>query len=79
MEIPEPYTQLGHAIFGLLSALAVKIHPVLTVVAFLLFTIYELDETYHLQDEAYQELREYGYGFGLGLLILLALRLTGVT
>jgi len=70
--IPEPLTKLGHAVFGLLSALSVLVHPVLTVLAFLLFVIYELNEEWHLHDEMYEELREFGYGFSVGLCIMLA-------
>jgi hypothetical protein len=36
--------------------------------------VYELDEEWHLNDEAYEELREYGYGFGAGMLVLILLR-----
>jgi len=54
--------QVGHAVWGILTVQAVKIHPVLAVIMFLLFILYELDEEWHLNDYAYEELREYMYG-----------------
>jgi hypothetical protein len=72
--IPEPLTKLGHALFGFICALSVLVSPVLTVVGFVLFVVYELDEYFHLSDEAYEEIREFGYGFGAGIFLLLLLR-----
>jgi len=69
--IPEPLTKLGHGAFGLLMALIVLFEPVLTVVGFILFLIYEFDEEWHLHDEAYEEIREALYGFSAGVILLL--------
>jgi len=76
--IPELLTKIGHAAFGFLCALAALVNPTLTVVGFLLFVLYELDEEFHLSDEAYEELREYGYGLAVALFFLLLLRFIGV-
>jgi hypothetical protein len=64
---------VSHFLAGLLSSLAVAVSPVLTVVGFLVFLIYELDEEWKLEDYAYEEIREYGAGFFLGVAILLAI------
>jgi hypothetical protein len=71
--IPEPLTKIGHAVFGFLSALSILVHPILIVISFALFLVYELDEEWSLCDEAYEELREYGYGLAPGLVFLLLL------
>lgn len=71
MRIPEALTKIGHGLFGFLSALSVVVNPTLTVIGFLLFMAYELNEEWHLHDEAYEELREFGYGFAIGMLALL--------
>jgi hypothetical protein len=76
--IPEPLTKLGHGLFGFLCALSVLVHPVLTVVGFVLFVVYEFDEYFHLSDEAYEELREFGYGFAVALCLLIASRFIGL-
>jgi hypothetical protein len=39
-----------------------------------LFVIYEVDEYFHLNDEAYEEIREYLYGCGVGMFLLLLLK-----
>jgi len=72
--IPEPLTKLGHAVFGFLSTVATIVSPVLPIVSFILFVIYEVDEYFHLNDEAYQEIREYLYGVAVGLTLLICLR-----
>jgi len=69
--IPEWLTKIGHALFGFISTLAVLVHPVLPALSLALFIVYELDEEWHLNDEAYEEIREYGYGASLALLTLL--------
>jgi len=64
---------ISHFLAGLLSSLAVAVSPVLTIIGFLVFLIYELDEEWRLSNAAYEELREYGVGFFLGVAILLAI------
>jgi hypothetical protein len=66
---------LAHLIFGLLSALSVVINPVLTIISFLIFVMYELDQDFRLNDYAYQEFSQFGLGFGLGMFILLFLKI----
>jgi len=64
-------TDLAHIAFGILTVLAaVYVHPVVSVIMFLTFTIYELDEEWHLEDESYEDIREYGIGLGIGTLIV---------
>jgi hypothetical protein len=70
--IPEPLTKLGHAVFGFISTVAVLINPVLPALSAILFVIYEVDECFHLHDEAYEEIREYLYGVAAGLTLLIA-------
>jgi len=62
---------LAHIVFGFLASVSVLISPVLTVVNFLIFLVYELDQEWTISDNAYQELREYGFGFGLGTIVML--------
>ena len=62
---------LAHVTFGFLASVSVLISPILTVINFLIFLIYELDEEWNISDEAYEELREYGFGFGLGTVVML--------
>jgi len=71
MNIPEPLTKIAHITFGFISTLASLINPALTVTSAALFVIYELDEEFKLNDEAYQEIREYLYGASAALTILI--------
>ena len=71
MRVVDFLEDMAHFTFGLLSALSVVIHPILTVIAFLIFIFYELDQDFRLSDYAYQEIYQYGFGFGLGIVILL--------
>jgi hypothetical protein len=63
--------RVAHIIYGLLSALAVRVNPVLTIVMTVAFIIYELDEEWRLSDYAYDELREFMIGFSLGVVMML--------
>jgi hypothetical protein len=71
MNIPEPLTKIAHIFFGFISTLASLINPALTVTSAALFVIYELDEEFRLNDEAYQEIREYLYGTSAALTLLI--------
>jgi len=71
MNIPEPLTKIAHIFFGFISTLASLINPALTVTSAALFVIYELDEEFRLNDEAYQEIREYLYGASAALTLLI--------
>jgi len=62
---------LAHIIFGFLGSISVLINPILCVINFLIFLVYELDQDWRLHDYAYEELREYGFGFGLGVVVML--------
>jgi len=62
---------LAHVTFGFLASVSVLISPVLTIVNFLIFLVYEMEQDWRLGDYAYQELREYGFGFGLGTVVML--------
>jgi hypothetical protein len=67
---------LAHIIFGFLASVSILIHPVLTIINFLIFLVYEMDQQWTISDHAYQELREYGLGFGLGVVFLFILMLS---
>jgi len=63
---------LAHVVFGILTVLAAAyVHPVVSAIMFLTFIIYELDEEWHLEDESYEDIREYGIGLGIGTTIIL--------
>jgi hypothetical protein len=70
--IPEPLTRIGHGLFGFVSTMSVLVHPILPALSAVLFVIYELDESFHLCDEAYADIREYLYGVVAALVVLLA-------
>jgi hypothetical protein len=65
-------TKLGHVLFGFVSTLSVLVHPILPALSAILFVIYEIDEGFHLNDEAYEEIKEYLYGVAAALVVLLA-------
>jgi len=57
---------LSHVFFGFLCSISVVVSPVLSILAFLIFLVYELNQDWRLADYAYQEFREFGIGFALG-------------
>lgn len=64
---------IPHALAGFLTPLFIYVHPVLTVLAFLAFMIYELEEWIQIRDKAYRDIAQYSAGFYLSSVILLIL------
>lgn len=62
-------TSLAHVFGGLLTALVSIHNPVLAVLMALTFIIYELDEDWHISDEAFKDIKEFIYGLFIGALI----------
>jgi len=67
---------LAHITFGFLASVSVLISPVLTIINFLIFLTYEMDQEWNIRDEAYHEISEYGLGFGLGVVFLFIIMLS---
>jgi hypothetical protein len=70
-----PEDVLAHFFFGLLSSLSVIVSPVLTVISFLIFLSYELDEQWRIRDTGFIEIMQFGIGFACGMVILLFLKI----
>ena len=66
---------LAHFTFGLLSSLSVIVNPVLTIISFLIFLSYELDEEWKIKDTGYIEILQFGVGFACGMTILILMKL----
>jgi len=75
LNIPELLCRVAHAFFGFLCVLAVLISPVLTVVGFLIFFTYELNQQWRKDDWFDEEMKEYGVGFSVGVIMLLTLNI----
>ena len=69
---------LSHITAGFLSCIAVMINPVLTVIGFILFTLYEVNQQFHKDDFFDEEMLEYGIGFFLAITILLFVVFSGI-
>jgi len=67
------YGYIFHVIFGIATVIAVRVHPILPIIFFLTFVLYELDEEWYIGDHAFEELREYGVGLFLGLILAMLL------
>jgi len=68
-------TDLAHVVYGILTVFAaVYLHAVVAVIMFATFIIYQLDESWHLEDESYEDIREYGIGLGIGAALALIMR-----
>jgi len=71
-------TDLAHVVFGILTVFAaVYLQPVVSVIMFATFVLYQLDEEWHLEDESYQDIREYGIGLGVGVVASAAVKILG--
>ena len=75
LNIPELLCRVAHVFFGFLCVLAVLISPVLTVVGFIIFFTYELNQQWRKDDWFDEEMVEYGVGFSVGVIMLLTLNI----
>ena len=66
-------TDVIHIIAGLVTALITMVNSVLATFMFVGFIIYELDEDWHLSDEAFQDIKEYLIGLYMGAIIVLVM------
>lgn len=57
------YRNAAHYVAGVITALAVTVSWVLVLAALAIFMAYELDEDWHLYDEAYHDILEFAIGF----------------
>ena len=71
-------TDLAHIVFGVVTAVVSKISVAFSIINTFLFVLYELDEEYHLSDEAYEDIKEFTIGLAVGEAVLLVLWLLGV-
>ena len=68
-------TDIAHVIAGVLTSTASFINPTLATLMFIGFIIYELDEDWHLSDEAYQDILEFLIGLYGGFAAYLIVKL----
>ena len=71
-------TFLSHFLSGTITVLSVLVSPILTVILFITFALYEVDEDYHLSDKAFIDIRQFGYGAFLTSVILIILHLVSI-
>ena len=62
-KLPKIIPSLAHIIAGIICGITTLLHPVMAVIATLLFLIYELDEDWHLSDKAFKDILEYAIGY----------------
>ena len=68
MNIPK-ITDVGHFLGGVLVAYLTYANPLIAVLITALFCLYELDETWHIQDESFVDIRNFLLGVILGAIV----------
>jgi len=51
-------TDLSHVLLGVLIVVLTKVNPLTSILLFISFVIYELDEDWHISDYAYGDILE---------------------
>lgn len=51
-------TDLSHMLLGVLIVVLTKVNPLASILLFISFVIYELDEDWHISDSAYRDIFE---------------------
>ena len=57
------YRNIAHYLAGILTALSCEVNWVLPIVGAILFLAYEVDEDWHISDEAFHDILEFMIGF----------------
>ena len=70
-KIEELIYDFSHVIAGFLCGILSTHAPLFSVLGSVIFILYELDEDYYLNDQAYKDIREFLIGYFLAGLILL--------
>jgi len=59
------FTKVAHFVAGFLTGYSTELSFVLPILMFLVFIVYELDEDWHISDNAYEDIRDYAVGLYL--------------
>ena len=73
MRVSSELAKACHVLSGLFTSLTYLISPILCLISFLLFMIYEVGQYWYKDDSPSEEIREFALGFYSGLLVLLVL------
>jgi hypothetical protein len=71
------YRNFAHYLVGILTAGSIIVSGVLSVLGFAGFMAYELNEDWHLHDQAYKDILEFLIGFFVAVAGLIAWKLAG--
>lgn len=72
MQLPKWLTDTGHFIGGILTVLASVPFPVPSAFLVILFLVYQLDESWHINDQAFFDIKTFMLGGFVGTIYLLA-------
>jgi hypothetical protein len=64
-------TDLAHTLLGVLIIVLTKVNPLASILLFISFIIYELDEDWHISDQAYQDILELLVGMVISSIVYL--------
>jgi hypothetical protein len=64
-------TDLSHALLGVLIVVLTKVNPLASILLFLAFLVYELDEDWHISDQAYNDILELMVGMVISSIVYL--------
>ena len=64
-------TDLAHALLGVLIIVLTKVNPLASILLFISFIIYELDEDWHINDNAYGDILELMLGMVISSIVYL--------
>ena len=69
------YQNAAHYLAGVLTAVSGEVSTMLPLVGAMLFLAYEVNEDWHLHDQAYQDILEFMLGFFMAVTGLIIWRL----
>ncbi len=75
MDLRQTLTDIVHFLAGLITAHEAQHNPLLTIILYFTFIIYELDEDWHISDQAYHDILEYALALYTYTTISILLRL----
>jgi hypothetical protein len=69
------FCKIAHFAAGFSTALVSTLNAVLSILLFITFLVYELDEDWHISDEAYRDILEYAVGLYTASILIFIVKL----
>jgi len=69
------YAWLTHIVFGIFTVLSIFVDRIFPILLTSLFTLYQFDEDFRINNYAFYDLRDFGIGFCIGIVLIFVINI----